>query len=114
MKKHLTRILAFIFVSLTCSCGSLDQWAQGMEAFSNGLSGTYTPGSTRTYQTAPTYNSTSSSKKEWHNCSVCGGTGKCKTCGGSGVNEYAKNKRCGVCRGTGKCAGCKGRGGWYI
>lgn len=52
--------------------------------------------------------------KDWHNCSSCGGSGKCKECYGTGRYEYGENGKCGVCRGTGRCVGCEGKGGYYI
>lgn len=106
-------ILTFSVIILgLCSCGSLEQWSQGLQAVGNSLSGA------SYYNSTPTYYSPSSSpattSKEWHNCSQCNGTGRCKYCGGSGHDDYTKNKKCGVCRGTGKCAGCNGKGGWKI
>ncbi len=118
-------VLIVMASSFLCSCGSLEQWSQGLQAVGNSLAGvTHTPRPTNnvynaTYSTTPYYTTTpttttvSAPQKEWHNCSQCSG-GKCKHCGGTGKNEYAKNGRCGVCRGTGKCAGCNGKGGWYI
>lgn len=107
-------ILKFsILLLFLCSCGSLEQWSQGLQAISDGLSGTsnyYTP-STHYPKNAST---NTGNAKEWHNCSQCNGSGHCKYCGGSGHDDYTKNKKCGVCRGTGKCAGCNGKGGWKI
>ena len=54
------------------------------------------------------------STREWHVCSSCGGSGKCKYCYGTGRDEYGVNGKCGVCRGTGRCVGCEGKGGYYI
>lgn len=56
----------------------------------------------------------SEQSKEWHDCSSCYGTGRCKHCNGTGDYEYSTNGKCGVCRGTGRCAGCEGKGGYYI
>lgn len=119
MDKINNRIVLRVFIitlisSCFVSCGSLEQWSQGLQAVGNSLSGaTYYAAPTSNYSTG-TYTTTSTSEKEWHNCSSCSGTGNCKYCGGSGHNDYTKNKKCGVCKGTGKCAGCNGKGGWTI
>lgn len=55
----------------------------------------------------------SNSSRDWADCSICNGTGRCKNCGGSGRDAYTRDGRCGVCRGTGKCAGCNGKRGYY-
>ena len=115
-KARTTFIVTIITLISSClvSCGSLEQWSQGLQAVGNSLSGsTYYTTPASNYSTS-TYTPTASTEKEWHDCSSCSGTGRCKSCGGSGKNEYAKNGRCGVCRGTGKCAACNGRGGWKI
>ncbi len=96
------------------SCGSLDQWAQGLQAVSDGLMGTNYTSSVYSSYSSQASATVSSSNKEWHDCSSCSGSGRCKYCGGSGRDSYTKNGKCGVCRSTGKCAGCNGKGGWYI
>lgn len=116
MKKlHRKLALGFILLATVAavSCGSLEQWSDGLRAVGSGLSG---QPYTTTTATRPTQYSTASSTlaKEWHNCSQCSGTGRCRSCGGTGKYEYAKNGKCGVCLGTGKCAGCNGKGGWRI
>ncbi|MEW6279091.1 MAG: hypothetical protein AB1758_10735, partial [Candidatus Eremiobacterota bacterium] len=40
-------------------------------------------------------------------CSRCSGTGKCWTCGGTGVGASAS---CSMCSGSGKCYYCSGLG----
>lgn len=61
----------------------------------------------------PSYNSGASSGRDWADCSICGGTGRCKYCGGSGHDSSTRNGRCGVCLGTGRCSGCDGKRGYY-
>lgn len=53
-------------------------------------------------------------QREWLTCTVCLGSGKCRTCQGTGKSK-AKDGKCHACKpvGSGKCAGCKGRGGYY-
>jgi RecJ-like exonuclease len=44
-------------------------------------------------------------------CRFCGGTGKCATCNGSGVNsEDAVESLCAGCDGQGECLECGGSG----
>lgn len=108
MKLYVRVIVACILTSIPLvSCDSALTVLQGISEGMNGYSNSYQP----SYYNTSTP-STTNYTKEWHNCSSCSGTGRCKYCGGSGKDEYTKNKRCGVCRGTGKCAGCNGRGGY--
>lgn len=112
--KQLIRILVCLI--LCVSLGACDTTLAVLQGMSDGLNN-YNSSTSTTYYSLPVNyqsTSTSTSSKEWHDCSSCNGSGRCKHCGGSGKNEYAKNGRCGVCRGTGKCAGCNGRGGWKI
>lgn len=110
--KSVATVIVLSMALLTpTSCGSLDQWATGLQAVGNSLSGATYYNTTSTPRSS--YVGTSTQAKEWHDCSSCTG-GRCKSCGGSGKNPYAKNGRCGVCLGTGKCPGCDGKGGWYI
>lgn len=53
-------------------------------------------------------------RREWLTCSVCIGSGKCRSCQGTGKSK-AKDGKCHACKpvGSGKCAGCKGKGGFY-
>lgn len=114
VKKFILGAIVTLISSCYVSCGSLDQWSQGLQAVGNSLSGvSYYNAPASTYSTN-SYTTTTATEKEWHDCSSCGGHGRCKYCSGSGKNEYTKNGRCGVCRGTGKCAGCNGKGGWNI
>jgi len=41
-------------------------------------------------------------------CSVCGGTGDCQNCNGTGKTALIFN--CSVCKGTGECQNCNGTG----
>lgn len=43
-------------------------------------------------------------------CSSCGGSGKCRMCGGYGVSVGTDNYNCKTCYGTKKCPGCRGNG----
>lgn len=43
-------------------------------------------------------------------CGICGGSGRCSECGGSGVSYFGHGHICGACGGYGKCATCGGRG----
>ena len=43
---------------------------------------------------------------EWVKCSSCDGTGACKKCKGTGLDN-----ECTACNGTGICSSCKGQGG---
>lgn len=112
MKKIQLLILMLImitFSSCDTSLAVLQGLSNGLNQYNSTNSGYYPD--TQSYQSSSTV---TSSEKEWHSCSSCSGTGRCKYCGGSGKDEYTKNGRCGVCRGRGKCAGCDGKGGWYI
>lgn len=117
MKKVLLKLSLCTCLFMCVSCGSLEQWATGLQTLGNSLTGagSYSTGSS--YNTGSSYSGSSTTtlnSKEWHNCSSCSGTGKCKHCSGTGKYSYSKNGKCGVCRGTGRCAGCEGKGGWYI
>lgn len=43
-------------------------------------------------------------------CGICGGTGRCSECGGSGISHFAHDHICGACNGNGKCTTCAGKG----
>jgi hypothetical protein len=43
----------------------------------------------------------------WIPCTVCGTSGNCHNCGGSGT--IGRN-RCGTCNGSGNCLNCGGSG----
>ncbi len=105
-----------MWLPLVSACGSADQWIQALGAFGDGLSSypTSSYSSTTNYVSAGSSSYTTSSEKEWHNCSSCAGSGRCKYCSGSGRDSNTRNGKCGVCVGTGKCAGCNGKGGWKI
>lgn len=52
----------------------------------------------------------------WVQCNICGGSGKCQTCGGTGIfTGWSGNKTlCEYgCGGSGKCSFCAGQGGHY-
>lgn len=103
------KILMLCIVTLELSsCSSLLEVMQG-------ISEVTTPSSNYGSYSTPSTTTVSSQTKEWHNCSVCYGTGQCKSCSGSGKSR-AKDGKCHVCyiAGNGKCSGCKGKGGWYI
>lgn len=110
------KIIILSFVLLVVSLSACDTTLAVLQGLSNGLNdynSTNSYNQTTTPSSYPT-NGSSYTEKEWHNCSSCQGSGRCKYCNGSGKNEYAKDGRCGVCKGTGKCAGCNGRGGWKV
>lgn len=46
----------------------------------------------------------------WQACGVCGGTGQCQSCLGTGHSLYGTD-RCWNCGGNGKCTHCAGQGG---
>lgn len=110
------KIYKFLFAVICVSLSSCDTSMAVLQGLSDGLNGYGT--TTNSYYSQPVSNyqptTSSTSQKEWHNCSSCNGSGNCKYCGGSGKDAYTRNGRCGVCRGTGKCAGCNGKGGWKI
>lgn len=113
MRKILILLAALVLVLLSAcdtTLAVLQGVSNGLNDYNSANSNNQTVTTPSSYQTAPA----SYTEKEWHNCSSCQGSGRCKYCGGSGKNEYTKNGRCGVCKGTGKCAGCNGRGGWKI
>lgn len=43
-------------------------------------------------------------------CGVCGGSGRCTTCGGGGISYVGSEHICGACGGRGRCATCGGSG----
>ena len=52
----------------------------------------------------------------WKQCIICGGSGKCQTCGGTGIFKgWSGNSTiCEYgCGGSGKCSFCAGHGGHY-
>lgn len=52
----------------------------------------------------------------WKQCTICYGSGKCQTCGGSGIYTGAAGNStlCTFgCGGSGKCSFCAGQGGHY-
>lgn len=46
----------------------------------------------------------------WQPCGVCGGSGQCQSCLGTGHSLYGTD-RCWNCGGNGKCTHCAGQGG---
>ena len=115
--------IAFMLCVFT-SCDTMLALMQGM---ANGVGSAYGTGTTyNSYSSTPTTSASSSSTvycetdnstktttaKKWQNCHSCGGNGRCKYCGGTGVNTHDKGDRCGVCHGKGACVGCNGKGGF--
>lgn len=52
----------------------------------------------------------------WVQCPLCGGSGKCSTCGGLGwrfLTNSQPHAQCINCGGSGRCSGCAGQGGHY-
>ena len=52
----------------------------------------------------------------WKQCNICGGSGKCQTCGGTGIytGPSGNSTLCTFgCGGSGKCSFCAGKGGHY-
>ena len=49
----------------------------------------------------------------WQRCFLCGGSGQCPSCFGSGYAANGKD-RCINCNGTGKCSQCAGHGGQNV
>lgn len=43
-------------------------------------------------------------------CYVCGGSGSCSSCNGSGMSYTVRGDRCPVCSGGGRCKRCYGMG----
>lgn len=108
--------MSLLVATLLVSLSACDTTLAVLQGMSNGLID-YNSANSYNQSAPPVSYSTSTSsysEKEWHDCSSCQGSGKCKLCNGTGKNEYTKNGRCGGCKGTGKCAGCNGRGGWKI
>lgn len=117
MKRITTFLLGGLVLLALAGC-DLGAVANGLQSMGNGLMGTaasYGAGASyggRVSTVVPT----SSSSREWHNCSSCSGSGKCKYCHGSGRSGSTHDGKCHACArtGTGRCAGCDGKGGWYI
>lgn len=59
--------------------------------------------------TTTTPNSSNRPRTSQHD--MCNGTGKCRTCNGTGEMWVGNiKKRCVNCNGSGKCSGCRGTG----
>lgn len=43
-------------------------------------------------------------------CGICGGSGRCSECGGSGISYFGHAHICGACGGDKRCTTCGGRG----
>ena len=64
------------------------------------------PSSNNSTNSSPSSNSPRRSQHD-----MCNGTGKCRTCNGSGLMWVGSNKkRCVNCSGSGRCSGCNGTG----
>lgn len=50
----------------------------------------------------------------WKPCGICGGSGQCHICLGSGHSLQNPNSTCIFCNGTGKCSHCAGHGGQNV
>ena len=74
--------------------------------------GSYNGGSGSGGSSSSNSSSSSSSSRRQHD--LCNGTGKCKTCNGTGSmwKGYGQSgkTRCPNCNGTGRCSGCNGTG----
>lgn len=104
MKKLISLTILLFITSSFSSCGSLEQWSEGLQILGNSMQSVGT-GYNNTYTTTVPTTYTSTTTKEWTSCSSCSGSGRCKHCNGTGKDEYMKN---------GRCAGCDGKGGWRI
>ena len=50
----------------------------------------------------------------YKDCRICMGSGKCRTCNGTGIQDHMRNTLCGVCPNhNGKCPSCSGSGKTY-
>lgn len=90
----------------------------GAAPSNNNSGGGYAP----IYNNSNNYNNNSGGSASNYNnpatkrtCPICGGSGSCRQCGGTGnrvVNTYRQThiNTCGVCHGTGKCTQCHGSG----
>ena len=73
--------------------------------------GTYSSSGSSSSSSSSSSGSSSSGKM----CTLCVGTGTCKTCNGSGIARdeqfgTGKSYKCPNCKGNGKCFSCKGTG----
>lgn len=51
-----------------------------------------------------------SSSSQPTTCYSCGGSGRCRSCNGTGFSAYTDNGNCKTCYGNGRCPGCRGSG----
>ena len=85
----------------------------GAPAYSGGSS--YSSGSSVSSTSTRSSTRSSSTSSSGRMCRLCVGTGKCKTCNGSGIARdeqfgTGKTYKCPNCNGNGRCFSCNGTG----